>query len=135
MINNGWIDANDNVISIKGNIDESAYEYCNKFLSPSVKNILDLYIIKYGDINKIAKDKEIYSNFMIICLGFIKISNGKICIPESKYEFYSQKYKKIYEKFGYREMIYPKLLYNRENSTFVSYNEKSMLYRHEKSVA
>ena len=135
MINNGWIDANGNVISIKGNIDESAFEYCQKFLSPNAKNILDLYIIKYGDVNRIDKDKEIYSHFMIICLGFIKISNSKICIPENRYEIYEQKYQKIYQKFGFNEMIFPKLIYNRENGSFVSYNEKSMFYRREKSIA
>lgn len=129
MINNGWIDANGNIIAVKENINESAFNYCNKYLPPHIKNILNLYIIKYGNINEIERKKEVYSEFLIIVLGFIKISNNKVCIPENKYDEYCFKYKKIYDKFGFKEMIYPKLIYNRTNGEFVSYNEKSMSFR------
>ena len=44
MINNGWIDANGNIIAVKENINDSAFNFCNKYLPPHVKNILDLYI-------------------------------------------------------------------------------------------
>lgn len=129
MINNGWIDANGNIIAIKENINESAFNYCNKYLPPHIKNILNLYIIKYGNISEIERKKEVYSEFLVIVLGFIQISNNKVCIPENKYEEYSLKYKKIYDKFGFKEMIYPKLIYNRTNGEFISYNEKSMAFK------
>ena len=32
MINNGWIDANGNIVSVKENINESAFNYCEKYL-------------------------------------------------------------------------------------------------------
>lgn len=129
MINNGWIDANGNIIAIKENINESAFNYCNKYLPPHIKNILNLYIIKYGNISEIERKKEIYAEFLVIVLGFIQISNNKVCVPENKYEEYSFKYKKIYDKFGFKEMIYPKLIYNRTNGEFISYNEKSMSFK------
>ena len=129
MINNGWIDANGNIISVKENINESAFNFCNKYLPPRVKNILDLYIIKYGNIDEIERKKDVYADFLVIVLGFIKISNNKICIPENKYEEYLTKYKKIYDHFGFKEMIYPKLIYNKTTSNFVSYNEKAMLFK------
>ena len=133
MINNGWIDANGNIVSIKENINESAFNYCEKYLPPHIKNILNLYIIKYGNISEIERKKDVYADFLVIVLGFIKISNNKVCIPENKYDEYCKKYKKIYDHFGYSEMIYPKLIYNRSNGEFISYNEKPMLFR--KSVA
>lgn len=129
MINNGWIDANGNIIAIKENINESAFNYCNKYLPPHIKNILNLYIVKYGNIIEIERKKDIYSDFLVIVLGFIKISNNKVCVPENKYDEYCSKYKKIYDKFGFKEMIYPKLVYNRTNGEFKSYNEKSMSFR------
>ena len=129
MINNGWIDANGNIIAVKENISDSAFNFCNKYLPPHVKNILDLYIIKYGNINEIERKKDVYADFLVIVLGFIKISNNKICIPENKYEEYLTKYKKIYDHFGFKEMIYPKLIYNKTTSNFVSYNEKAMLFK------
>ena len=43
MINNGWIDANGNIIAVKENINDSAFNFCNKYLPPHVKNILVFY--------------------------------------------------------------------------------------------
>ena len=102
-------------------------------MPPHIKNILHLYIIKYGNISEIERKKDVYADFLVIVLGFIKISNGKVCVPEHRYEDYTKKYKKIYDHFNFKEMIYPKLIFNRTNGEFMSYNEKSMSFK--KNVA
>ena len=81
MINNGWIDANGNIISVKENINDSAFNYCEKYLPPHIKNILHLYIIKNTHTNNIIIDTEILiilDIFFILSLSLYFLDNSLI---------------------------------------------------------
>ena len=87
MINNGWIDANGNIISVKENINDSAFNYCEKYLPPHIKNILHLYIIKYGkNLEKLSGSRK--KEELIKIFSSVNKEKGRQLLIELKLDKY-----------------------------------------------